>query len=76
MTIGISGPAQLVQQVTEAIGGLGTDLRVWADQQAALTGVHLHTVQPGTVISEVYAITTPFDLRIASLEPPLRIDQG
>lgn len=58
------------QRLSDALDQLGTDLRSWPGPDADDTAsYHLHTVHPGAVVEEIYAIGTPFDLRIGTLEP-------
>lgn len=58
------------QRLSGALEQLGTDLRSWPGPDADDTAsYHLHTVHPGAVVEEIYAVGTPFDLRIGTLEP-------
>lgn len=74
VTFQFHGDASACDRLEQALSTMGTDLRVWpADGSASY---HLHTVHPADVVAEVYAVGTPFDLRIGTLEPPLSVPPG
>ena len=72
MTFEFRGDRSAQARLSEMIDRMGTDLRIWPDDDStAVTRYHLHTNRPAEVTAEIYALGTPFDLRIGSLEPPM-----
>lgn len=61
-------------RLAQTLTTIGTDLRVWPQQDHHR--FHLHSVYPAQVIDEIYALGTPFDLRIGTLEPALSAGPG
>lgn len=82
VTFEFRGAAAAQARLADSIGLMGTDLRVWPGSgDDGITHYHLHTNHPAEVVGEIYAMGTPFDLLIGSLEPPMsersgRIDAG
>lgn len=82
VTFEFRGAAAAQARLADSIGPMGTDLRVWPGSgDDGVTHYHLHTNHPAEVVGEIYALGTPFDLLIGSLEPPMsersgRIDAG
>jgi hypothetical protein len=72
MTFEFRGGPSAQARLSDMIDRMGTDLRIWPDDDSpAVTRYHLHTNRPAEVTAEIYALGTPFDLRIGSLEPPM-----
>ncbi|NNG37169.1 hypothetical protein [Nakamurella aerolata] len=44
--------------------------------QSGAVAFHLHTTRPGEAITQVYALTTPFELSVRTLEPALHPSDG
>ncbi len=77
VTFEFRGDPSAQAELSELIGRMGTDLRVWPDDESpAVIRYHLHTHHPAQVTAEIYALGTPFDLRIGSLEPPMSEHAG
>lgn len=74
VTFEFHGDAAARAALEQTLSTMGTDLRVWPAEDSAQ--FHLHTVHPADVVGEVYAVGTPFDLRIGTLEPPLSVPHG
>ena len=68
VTFGFGGTEQAADTLVQNLERMGTDLKVWGEEQDLR--FHLHTVDPGAVVTEAYALGTVFDLRIGTLEPP------
>lgn len=72
LTFEFRGDASAQARLSKTIDRMGTDLRIWPDDDSpAVARYHLHTNRPAEVTAEIYALGTPFDLRVGSLEPPL-----
>jgi hypothetical protein len=74
VTFEFRGDATARSRLQQTLASMGTDLRVWPGEDRAR--FHLHTVHPADVVGEAYALGTPFDLRIGTLEPPLSVPHG
>lgn len=71
VTFDFYGADETHARVAGSIARMGTDLRVWPDDESGVTHYHLHTNHPAEVIAEVFAAGTPFELKIGTLEPPM-----
>ncbi|MDQ6657057.1 MAG: hypothetical protein M3Z00_02275 [Actinomycetota bacterium] len=71
VTFDFYGADENQAQLAGSIVRMGTDLRVWPDGDGGVTHYHLHTTHPADVVAEVFAVGTPFALRIGTLEPPM-----
>lgn len=74
VTFQFHGDALARDRLEQTLAAMGTDLRVWPVEDRA--HYHLHTVHPADVVAEIYALGTPFDLRIGTLEPPLSVSHA
>lgn len=61
---------------TEAASGHDESARRAGDpDESGAVAFHLHTTRPGEAITQVYALTTPFELSVRTLEPPLSVPE-
>lgn len=67
----VDGPASVHQRIARTLDAHGTAVECRSHEVEDVRDYHLHTMHPGAVVSEIYAIATPFGLRIDSTEPPL-----
>lgn len=68
----VDGSSSVHLRVSRALEDHGTSVTHTHADAENVRRYHVHTVQAGTLVSEVYGITTPFDLTIQTTEPPLR----
>ncbi|MDQ2845287.1 MAG: hypothetical protein M3Y77_02810 [Actinomycetota bacterium] len=71
VTFDFYGADQTQAQLAGSIARMGTDLRIWPDADVGVTHYHLHSNHPAEVVAEVFAVGTPFELKIGTLEPPM-----
>lgn len=67
----VDGPASVHQRIARTLEAHGTAVECRPSAAEDVRDYHVHTVHPGAVVSEIYAIATPFGLTIDSTEPPL-----
>ncbi|MEJ7650396.1 MAG: hypothetical protein WKF57_15390 [Nakamurella sp.] len=67
----VDGPAAVHQRIAVTLAAHGTAVECRPSAVEDVRDYHVHTVHPGVVVSEIYAIATPFGLTIDSTEPPL-----